>query len=95
MLIVLDLGLVLSPVLLLTGTNLLILDLEGYQLRIDSLENAAIAFAIGLALTFISVPLLNWLARVNGAFAQLMLSNVVRKPRQEKLLEVRSQNVQL
>ncbi len=91
----LDIGLVLSPVLLLTGLNLPILEFDGYKFKIDSLENAAIAFAIGLALTFISIPLLNWLARVNGAFAQLMLSRVARKSRQETMLEIRSQNVQL
>jgi signal transduction histidine kinase len=94
-LLALDIGLVLSPVLLLTKLNLPILELEGYIFSIDSLENAAIAFAIGLALTFMSIPLLNWLARVNGAFAQIMLSNVVRKPSKENMLEIRSQNVQL
>ncbi len=94
-LLALDIGLVLSPVLLLTKLNLPILDLDGYQFRVDSLENAAIAFSVGLALTFISVPLLNWLARANGTFAQLMLSNAARKPRKEPPLEIRSQNVQL
>ncbi len=94
-LLVLDVGLVLSPVLLLTKLDVSMLNIDGYNFKIDSLENAAIAFAIGLALTFISIPLLNWLARVNGAFAQIMLSNIVRKPRQDKPLEIRSQNVQL
>jgi signal transduction histidine kinase len=94
-LLVIDIGLVLSPVLLLTKLDLPIFELDGYIFKIDSLENAAIAFAIGVALTFISIPLLNWLARVNGAFAQIMLSNKVRKPRQEPSLEIRSQNVQL
>lgn len=93
-LLALDIGLVLSPVLLLTGLNLPILELQSYKFKIDSLENAAIAFSIGLALTFISIPLLNWLARVNGAFAQIMLSRVA-EPRKETALEIRSQNVQL
>jgi two-component system, OmpR family, sensor histidine kinase BaeS len=94
-LLALDIGLTLSPVLLLTGLNLPTLEIDGDKFRIDSLENAAIAFAIGLTLTFLSVPFLNWLARVNAAFAQIMLSNVVRKPRKELPLEIRSQNVQL
>jgi two-component system, OmpR family, sensor histidine kinase BaeS len=91
----LDIALMLSPVLLLTKLDLPILDLDGYKFRIDSLENAAIAFAIGLALTFISIPFLNWLARINAAFAQIMLSKVARKPSKETALEIRSQNVQL
>jgi Putative sensor/Histidine kinase-, DNA gyrase B-, and HSP90-like ATPase len=92
---IITIGLLLSPVLLLTGLNLPILEIDGEKFRIDSLENAAIAFAIGLALTFVSIPLLNWLARVNGAFALIMLSRVVRKTRIDKPLEIRSQNVQL
>ncbi len=91
----LDVALVLSPVLLLTKLDLPILQFDVLKFRIDSLENAAIAFAIGVALTFISIPLINGLARVNAVFAQIMLSNVVRKPRQDTMLEIRSQNVQL
>jgi signal transduction histidine kinase len=94
-LLVLDIGLLLSPALLLAKLDVSMFNIGGYNFKINSLENTAIAFAIGLALTFISVPLLNWLARVNGAFAQIMLSSVTRKPRKEPSLESRSQNIQL
>ncbi len=94
-LLALDVGLLLSPGLLLAKLDVSMINIDGYQFKLNSLENVAITFAIGLALTFISAPLLNWLARVNGAFALVMLSNVVRKPRKEQPLEIRSQNVQL
>jgi signal transduction histidine kinase len=94
-LLCLDLALLLSPLLLLTKLNLPFINLAGYQFRIDSLENAAISFAIGVVLTFVSFPFLNWLAQINGTFAYWMLSNTRQISQKEPTLEIRSKNVQL
>jgi signal transduction histidine kinase len=92
-LLCLDLGLLLSPLLLLTKLDLPVLELEGYKFRIDSLENAALAFAIGVGLTFVSIPFLNWLARINAAFAQLMLTSKRSTGNQTPTLEASAQNL--
>jgi two-component system, OmpR family, sensor histidine kinase BaeS len=94
-LLCLDLGLLLSPLLLLTKLDLPVLELGRYTLKMNSLENAAISLAIGVVLTFVSLPFLNWLARINGAFAQLMLSNASQEPKTEPTLEIRSKTPQL
>jgi two-component system, OmpR family, sensor histidine kinase BaeS len=94
-LLCLDLALLLSPLLLLTKLNLPFINLAGYRFRIDSLENAAISFAIGVVLTFVSFPFLNWLAQINGTFAYWMLSNTRQISQKEPTLEIRSKNVQL
>jgi nitrogen-specific signal transduction histidine kinase len=94
-LLCLDLGLLLSPLLLFAKLNLPVFEIDGYKFRIDSLESAALSFAIGLVLTFVSLPILNWLAQINAAFAQLLLSNARQTAKAEPRLEIRSQNPQL
>ncbi len=94
-LLCLDLGLLLSPLLLFAKLHLPVFEIDGYTFKIDSLESAALSFAIGLVLTFVSLPFLNWLAQINAAFAQVMLSNTPQAPKAEPTLEIRSQNIQL
>lgn len=70
-----DLALLFSPVLVLLGGKWGITGINFWNTRIDTLEKSAISFLVGLALTFVTLPILNWLARVSGDFAHLMLSN--------------------
>jgi signal transduction histidine kinase len=50
-------------------------DLNFGAFRVDTLGKSALTFGLGLVLTFVTLPILNWLAQTNGSFAQFMLSN--------------------
>ena len=73
-LLVLDFAFLTAPLVVVFGGKWGI-NINFFNYRINSLQEAAVVFAIGLVLTFVTLPILNWLARMNGYFAYLMLSN--------------------